>query len=227
MTAMDAALVEAILRRSNPAIEAERAAVAANRWVEFQAERVPPPSRLHPRQRAAWNEAMARAAALGYRAEMREALVFPVWWCSNDDDIPGAKWVPATAVSFDDGALELHEYKRVPEIVLATVEHARLAFLVRASDFAPDVALAFRNDHFGVLESRRTERVTAIVRTFPGTDLPLPEHDLPPFATEAVRAKREDPSTDRAITARIDATLAKLRVFPDGAEALVATKPRL
>ena len=216
---MDASALEAIVRRSNSAIEAERAAVAANRWVEYQAERVPPPSRLHPRVRGAWREAYERAAAIGHRTELHEVLAFPVWWCSNDDDIPGSLWEPAAMVAFDDGTFELHERKPIAEIVLARVEQARLAFLVNARDFAPDVPLTFRNEHYGVLESRRIERVPEILRIVESTPLPRPERDLPPFATDGERARTP---SDPEIAARIDAAIAKLRVFPEGSEPLVA-----
>lgn len=224
---MDAPVLEALVRRSNPALVAERAAVAAGRWEPFQAERVPPPSRIHFARRAAWREALDRALAIGCHSEVQEVLAFPVWFCSNDDDIPGSKWEPAAMVAFDDGTFELHERKHLPGIVLARIEQARLGFLVRSIDFAPSVTLAFRNDFYGALESRRIERVVEIVRAFESTETPLPERDLPPFATDGEGARVLLPPADPAIAARIDAAIAKLRSFPDGAEALVATRPKL
>ena len=215
---MDVKELESIVVRTNAQIERERAAAAAGQWAQLQEERVPAPAIYHLRQRAAWKEALERALAIGGGAEVREALVAPVWFCSNLDDIPGSTWEPATLVAFDDGKFELHERKRVSAIALAIVEHARLGFLVRSRDFAPSVALAMRNEHYGALESRRIERVREITREFGGTDVPIPERDIPPFAIDATPARVAD---DPAIAERVAAACARVRVFPDGHETLV------
>lgn len=215
----EAAAIEALVVRRDATLDAERAAAAAGRWAAFLETRVPPPPVWQVRARAAWREAFDAALAIGAASVTREVVVCPLWFCSNDDDIPGSKWEPAVVVAFDDGTFELHERKSVDAIVVATVEQARLGFLVRSRDYAPEIPLALRNDHFGAIESRRIERVTGIVREVESAAAPVPERDLPPFATDAAPARVPG---DPAIAARLDVVLAKLRVFPDGPETLVA-----
>jgi hypothetical protein len=210
---MDATTLERLLRRTNPTITEERAALAAGRWEAYLRERVPPPSRLAFRRHRAWQEAYEHALKIGQASTPREGLVLPVWYGSNPDDVPERVWVAAIAVDFEDGSYQLYEDASLGGvIVVARLEEARIGFIMPSKFYAPDMKLPHRNQHYVAVESRRIERVVGIERVVSAPLLPEPAYAVAAFATEAEPAVKLD-GLDEALAARARRLVDKLRVF--------------
>lgn len=211
---MDAAALERILRPSNATITAERAALKSGRWAAYLRERVPPPSRLDFRRRRAWEAAYERALQLGQRSAIRTAVVVPVWYCNNEDDVPVRRWSRAGAVGYHEDSTELHEQASLEGIVVETqLEEARIGFIMPGRYYAPGSDVAYRNEHYVAVESPRIERVIAIERIVNVTQLPQPVRETPAFTVDAEAAVAFD-SLDSALADRARRTIEKLRVTP-------------
>lgn len=212
---MDAKALEKVLRRSNKTLDAERAAVADKRWAEYLAERVPAPSRLNFLQHSAWRAAHEQALRIGHTTAVREVLVFPIWYCSNEDEEePVADWIRAVIVSFEDASFELYEKASLENaLVVADVEEARLGFLVHSRAYAPDIKLPFRKGDYATVESRRLERVVKVKTVVGGTSVPVPQREVRPFSTDTEPALVL-PETERDLAARVISAAERLRIFP-------------
>lgn len=212
---MDIKDLEKVLRRSNKRLDAERAAVAANQWAEYLAETLPAPSRLNFLQRAAWRAAYEQALKIGHTTVVREALVLPIWYCSNEDEAPSNDWIRAIVVSFDGAPFDLYEEASLQSaVVVADVEEARLGVVVRSRDYAPSLELPFRKRHYATVESRRLERVVKLKAVVDGASVPIPQRQVPPFSTDAEPAVVL-PEAERELSARVANATERLRIFPD------------
>jgi hypothetical protein len=223
---MDAAALEKIVRWKNPTIEQERAAASADRWPEYLRERTPPPSRLSFSRRAAWQAAYERALALGNSSEVREALVFDLWYCENPDDAASKAWTKVVAVSLDAGAggeagrgdgpdYELVERGTLGgRIVLARLERARRSFVLPSRFYAPQMELPYRNEHYAAVQSLTIERVLEVERVSEAPSSPRPTRVVPPFSTDTESAIMLD-GVEPDWSQRILRLLEALRIFPD------------
>jgi hypothetical protein len=163
---------------------------------------------------SAWRTAYEKAIEIGCNTELRDALVFPVWCCSNESVDAIADWTSATLISFEDESYELYENTSLGgTVVLARVEQARLGFIVLSRSYAPDIKLPYRNKHYAALESRRIEHVTAIEQVTAAEPAPMPQREVPAFSTDAEPAiLLAAIATDLASRAR--RATEKLRIFP-------------
>ena len=213
---MDETALEKVVRRSNRTLDAERAALADKRWAAYLAERVPAPSRLNFLQHGAWRAAHEQALKIGQTTAVREVLVFPIWYCSNEDDSVN-DWIRAAVVSFDDGSLELYENAVLGDaVVVADVEQARLGYLVHSRAYAPDIELPFRKGDYATVESRRIERVVKVKSVVAGHPVGTPQREVPPFSTDTEPALVL-PESARDHAARVAKLAEQLRIFPDAA----------
>ena len=211
---MDAKQLAKIVVVKNKTIDAERAALARGDWANYVAQLVPPPSRLKFGQYRDWREAYERALAIGAKSQQRKAIVFPVWYCSNESEDATTDWSAATVVLFDDESYDLFE-KHLPgdAVVIASVEHTRLGFLAPSVHYAPDVRLPYRNDNFVTVESSRVDRVITIDREIAGTPVPKPTRQVAAFAVDAELAVILP--ADEPVAKRAAAATERLRVNPE------------
>jgi hypothetical protein len=207
--------LEELLRRSNKTLDAERAALAAGRWAEHLAERVPAPSRLAFLRYGAWRAAYERALEIGAKTETLEVVVFPIWYGANESEEPASAWTATVIASFEDGSFELYENAALESAVaVADVEVVRRGFLALARSYAPDIALPYRNATYAVVESRRVERVATMKFVVPASPVAAPQRSVPPFATDAEPALALD-AMDRDLAARVRHVTQQLRIFPE------------
>jgi len=211
---MDAAELAKLIVRANPTLDAERAAIAAGTWEAYLTARVPEPSRLRAIQHARWDDAYRFALGIGCTRRSRRAFVFPIWHLENEDDGSSTEWTRALVISFEDGSYHLEANTDLgDEIVMAVVEEAKVGVLIESKDFAPGVAMPYRNDTYGALESRRIEAVTSVERTFDLAPVPRPTRPVPAFSTTAELAV-VTATLDPAIRSYLDRVVAGLRFTP-------------
>jgi len=211
---MNARALEKLLRRTNPTIREEREALASGRWASYLRERVPPPSRLTFIKRRAWQAAYERALQLGQESTTREALVLPIWFGSNQDDVPEQAWIQAIAVGWSDDSYELEENAVLGNvIVVARLEEAKIGFIMPSRYYAPEIEVPYRNQHYIAVESRRIERVVEVVRIVEAPGVTEPDRPLAPFAQEAYPAVALD-GVDEVLSARIRRLIERLRIDP-------------
>jgi hypothetical protein len=211
---MDARFLEKILRRTNKTLDSERAALASGTWKKYLAERVPPPSRLNVFHHSAWRTAYEKALEIGCTTELHDALVFPIWCCSNESEDTIANWTSSTLVSFEDESYELYEKTAFGgAVVLARVEEARLGFVVLSRSYAPDIKLPYRNKHYAAVESRRIEHVAAIDQVIAAEPAPTPRREVPAFSTDAEPAILLS-AIAPDLAGRVRRATEKLRIFP-------------
>jgi hypothetical protein len=163
---------------------------------------------------SAWRAAYDKAVEIGCNTELRDALVLPIWYCSNESEEAVADWTSATLVSFEDESYDLYENTSLGgTVALARVEEARLGFIVLSRSYAPDIKLPYRNKHYAAVESRRIEHVTAIDQVISAEPAPRPQREVPAFSTDA------EPALLLAAIApdlagRMRRATEKLRIFP-------------
>lgn len=212
---MDAPSLEKVLRRTNPTITEERRALASGRWEAYLRERVPPPSWLEPSRRRAWKAAFERARQLGATSETRSAVIFPVWLCANEDDVPRREWAQAVCVTWDDGAPELYEGASMESVVVvAQLEEARIGFLMPSRFYGPGVELPYRNEHYVAVESRRIERVAGVNRVVHAEPAPAPSREVAAFTTDAEPGIALE-GLEPALALAVRRATERLRVAPD------------
>jgi hypothetical protein len=209
---MNAAVLEKLLRRTNPTITEERAALAGGRWEAYLRERVPPPSRLDFGKRRAWQAAYERALALGRRTREREVLVVPVWYGPNRADVAEAVWEPAVAVACDEDSRQIYEETRLDGmVVVARIEEDVVGFIMPSHYYGALMKLPYRNAHYVAVESERIEGVKEIVRVVEAPAVGKPARDLPAYSEDVEPAVAVD-GLDGALTARVRRLVEGLRV---------------
>jgi hypothetical protein len=210
---MDLAALEKALRQTNPTITEERAALASGRWPEYLRERVPPPPWFDLARRRAWQAAYDRAQQIGQTSQMRNAVVFPVWFCSNDGDVPTHEWTKAVVVDYDE-SYDLYEDTSLDSVIVAArLEEARIGFVMPSRFYAPQMEVAYRNQHYVAVASSRIERVVAIDHVLTAVAALKPTRAVSPFATDAEPAIELD-TLDPELPARVRRTTDKLRAPP-------------
>jgi hypothetical protein len=214
---MDATALETLLRRTNPKLIAARAALASGRWERYLREQVPPPSRLAVLRRRAWRAAYCRALELGATTEMRAAVVFPIWYGNNEDEVARDDWEPAVVVSYDDGSCDLCEGRSLPgAIVVAQLEQTRFGYLMPSIHYAPDVNLRYRNRHYAADVSLSIERVIEVQRTMAVPAVARPAREVAAFHIEAEPAVALA-EIEPALAERVRRATDRLRIAPDAA----------
>ncbi len=210
---MNAATLEKLLRRTNPTITEERAALASGRWEAYLRKRVPPPSRLNWGEHRAWRAAYEQALQLGQRTHEREVLIVPVWYGPNlGHDVPEPVWEPAVAVGYKEDSRQIYEGTRLDGmLVLARVEEAVIGFVMPSHFYGAQMKLPYRNDHYAAVKSDRIERVTEILRVVEAPPLTAPARDVPAFTDDVESAVALD-SVDAGLAARARRLVERLRV---------------
>jgi hypothetical protein len=212
---MDVAALETLLRGENSTLDAERAALANGRWEHYLRTRVPPPLPLFVLRRASWNAAFRRALDYGVTSEIRSAAVAPIWYANNEDEIPTSEWQPAIMVSYNNSADVLCEHAGLTgAVILARLEVTRVGYLAPSAQYAPSVALRYRNRHYVADQSEHIGRVVDLQRVITAPAAARPTLDVPAFAIRAVPAV-DLTAVEPALATRIRRATEALQVSPD------------
>ena len=160
------------------------AALRDGAWNASPKVAAPPWARPHARREHARCVAMATERTAAAPAPQKIGIL-PIWTGDNEDSEPGPHWFATHAVVIDgepQGPWETSPVYadatiRFERRLSVEVQLWRVAQVVHAATYAPCVELAFRGEHFGVIDGELYSVTSAVY--LPGNPLPRPTRDVP------------------------------------------------
>lgn len=154
-------------------------------WASFVRRKAPAqPSFMHPFDRADFGRALEAALRRGELRETTRALVIPIWFANNEDEVArDDEWRASTVVvaEADDALLvDAHAYKESRVWARAEITLVKGSFVTLARGYAPEIGTRFGK--FAVVESTLRVIASSVVDGDRIVLTPKPTRMVPAFS---------------------------------------------
>jgi hypothetical protein len=159
-------------------------------WEDFVRRKAPGvPAIWHPLDRIDFGRALDAALSRGERRERVRALVLPLWWGNNEDEVErDDEWSPILAVTSDEDTLLFDTKLEEGDALWARAELTIVkgTFVTRSRGYAPGVGGVERLGTFATVETRVRAIVEEIADGGRVALTPSPARMIPPFSMHYV-----------------------------------------
>jgi hypothetical protein len=176
-------------------------------WLTDMQARVPEPSWWSFVERRRWREAFAAVRATPTVITLAEAVLVPLWICSNEDEAADGDWQRIVLLMGRDGRPdEIADPEAIvgDRLVLVRAERAKRTRLVRSRGYSPEIPMVVRNAQFGACLSEGFERIVEVLAVAASEPVPRPTREVPAFSCDVVPAVSLDALSSLEQTARGD-----------------------